>query len=173
MFLCDWQNYKKGKNLIILTHADIHYLVTVKVKIFIIFKMHVIIFRTCSLKQTEWTDFLKTVKKKVHSVNVYLNWSLCFSLCADMTMWKWEMEWMRAVSWSGSIVGRSLPLLWSPLGTSSSSSLCLTMRLMALASPSATRSSKQVSRKKKKVIGEYCISYNSPKVDFRDTTIVL
>lgn len=65
------------------------------------------------------------------------------------------MEWMRAASWSGSIVGRSLPLLWSPLGTSSSSSLCLTTRLMALASPSATRSSKRVSRKKRKVIGEY------------------
>lgn len=65
-----------------------------------------------------------------------------------MTMWKWEMEWMRAGSWSGSIAGRSPPLQWSPLGTSSSLSLCLTTRLMALASPSATRSSKRVSRRK-------------------------
>ncbi len=69
---------------------------------------------------------------------------LLFLLSSGMTTWRCEMVWMRAVSLWGSTAGRSLPLRSSPLETSSSSSLFLTMRRTAQVSPSDTRSSRQV-----------------------------
>lgn len=102
----------------------------------------------CLRQKIKWIllPSLKEVKLKLRPAQTLQHHvtPCCCCPCPGTTTWRCETAWTRAVSWWGSIAGRSPPLQSSPLEISSSSSLCPTMRPTEPAFPSDTRYLRQV-----------------------------